>query len=228
MVESLGERDLANEYRRRFLAMEATRKKTKAKPKELLSLDEISLLHKSADELGRKALKLVQDTTDLFQPSRSNQLAVVQHALVLLLTYGTNKDWSNQRRACLSYQFKHAETDVRMDNFIECTDETVMLTVNTATKVRKTVRDRCSYSLQAVELKTCNNMIPIVTIQQGSSALDLNHQTNAAVFCIHMQCLLVRRSVVSKDPPLTHWVGRLRLAVAAAQALPRYKCSVVR
>ena len=139
MVESLGERDLANEYRKRFLAMEATRKKTKAKPKELLSLDELSLIHKSADELGRKALKLVQDTTDLFQPSRSNQLAVVQHALVLLLTYGTSKDWSNQRRACISYEFKHAETDVRMDNFIECADETVMLTVNTATKVHKTV-----------------------------------------------------------------------------------------
>ena len=139
MIESVGERDLANDYRRRFLAMEGTRKKTQAKPKQPLSLDELSLIHKSTDELGRKALKLVQETPDLFQPSRSNQLAVVQHALVLLLTYGTNKDWSNQRRACLSYQFKHAETDVRMDNFIECTDETVMLTVNTATKVRKTV-----------------------------------------------------------------------------------------
>ena len=139
MVEALGERDLANEYRRRFLAMEGTRKKTKARPKEPLTMDELSLIHKSTADVGRKALKLVQNTTDLFQPSRSNQLAVVQHALVLLLTYGTSKDWSNQRRACLSYDFKHPETDVRADNYIECTDGSVKIVVNTATKVRKTV-----------------------------------------------------------------------------------------
>jgi len=138
VVEATGQRDLANQYRRRFLAMDSTRKKTQSKPKPQLTMDELDLIHKSADELGRKALELVQDTTDLFQPAKNNSLAVVQHALVLLLTFGTSKDWSNQRRACLSYQFKHADTDVTLDNFIDTSGDSVMLTVNTPTKVVKT------------------------------------------------------------------------------------------
>lgn len=79
------------------------------------------------------------NTADLFQPTMNNTLAIVQHALVLLLTYGTGKEWSNQRRACLTFQFKHPETDVTQDNYIDTSGRSVLLVINTATKVKHTV-----------------------------------------------------------------------------------------
>ena len=62
---------------------------------------------------------------------------MVQHALVLLLTFGTSAAWSNQRRAMLTYQFKSPHTDVSIDNYIETSGESVLLVVNTPTKVKK-------------------------------------------------------------------------------------------
>ena len=76
-VESLGEHELSQEYKRRFREMESTRKKTKAPAKTPLTLDELASIHKCTDSLGRQAVKLVQDTPDLFQPSKTNALCVV-------------------------------------------------------------------------------------------------------------------------------------------------------
>ena len=44
--------------RRRFLDMESTRKKTKAKPKARLTMEELAQIHKCADTLGRKAIEV--------------------------------------------------------------------------------------------------------------------------------------------------------------------------
>ena len=119
MVEALNDRDLAMEYRRRFLAQDATRKKHTSSPKAKLTPEEHEQLLTAAESLGQKAIKLLQETTDIHQHARDNKLAVVQHALVLLLTFGTSAAWSNQRRAMLTYQFKSAHTDVSIDNYID-------------------------------------------------------------------------------------------------------------
>jgi hypothetical protein len=138
VVESLGLHDLSQEYKRRFRALEATRKKTKAVPKVPLTLDEQALIHKHAATLGEKALALVEDNPLLFDPDNADALMVLQHALVLLLIYGTSKEWSNQRRAAITYRFKTVVTDVSQDNYVECTaDGGVTLTINSGTKVRK-------------------------------------------------------------------------------------------
>jgi len=89
--------------------------------------------------LGQAEVVQNTNTADLFQPTMNNTLAIVQHALVLLLTYGTGKEWSNQRRACLTFQFKHPETDVTQDNYIDTSGNSVLLVINTATKVKHTV-----------------------------------------------------------------------------------------
>ena len=136
VVEALNERDLAMEYRRRFLAQDATRKKHTSSPKAKLTPEEHEQLLTAADALGQKAIKLLQETTDIHQPARDNKLAVVQHALVLLLTFGTSAAWSNQRRAMLTYQFKSPHTDVSIDNYIDTSGESVLLVINTATKVK--------------------------------------------------------------------------------------------
>jgi hypothetical protein len=137
VVEALNERELAMEYRRRFLAQDATRKKHTSSPKDKLTPAEHEQLWKAADALGRKAIKLLQETPDAHQPARDNKLAVVQHALVLLLTFGTSAAWSNQRRAMLTYQFKSPHTDVSIENYVDTSGESVLLVVNTATKVKK-------------------------------------------------------------------------------------------
>jgi hypothetical protein len=111
MVEATGNRELEKQYRQRFLAMDSTRKKKTSSPKVELTTEELALIHNSAEELGQKTIKVLQESQDIFkEPSRNNALAVVQHAIVLLFTFGTSKDWSNQRRCCLSYAFKDNET----------------------------------------------------------------------------------------------------------------------
>eukprot|EP01046_Picozoa_sp_COSAG06_P020091 COSAG06_NODE_1457_length_9417_cov_58.780425_2_plen_198_part_00 len=89
VVESLGLHDLSQEYKSRFRALEATRKKTTAVPKVPLTLDEQALIHQHAETLGEKALDLVQKNQELFDPDNADALMVLQHALVLLLIYGT-------------------------------------------------------------------------------------------------------------------------------------------
>jgi hypothetical protein len=102
-----------------------------------LTLDEQALIHKHAATLGEKAIALVEDNPLLFDPDNADALMVLQHALVLLLIYGTSKEWSNQRRAAITYRFKTVVTDVSQDNYVECTADGVTLTVNSGTKVRK-------------------------------------------------------------------------------------------
>jgi hypothetical protein len=137
VVESLGLHDLSQEYKSRFRALEATRKKTTSVPKVPLTLDEQALIHQHAETLGETALDLVQKNPELFDPDNGDALMVLQHALVLLLIYGTSKEWSNQRRAAISYRFKTPATDVSRDNFVECTADGVTLTINSGTKVHK-------------------------------------------------------------------------------------------
>ena len=127
VVEALNERDLAMEYRRRFLAQDATRKKHTSSPKAKLTPTEHEQLWKAADALGQKAIKLLQETPDAHQPTRDNKLAVVQHALVMLLTFGTSAAWQNQRRAMLTYQFKSPHTDVLIDNYMRGAFESVKI-----------------------------------------------------------------------------------------------------
>lgn len=74
VVEALNERDLAMEYRRRFLAQDATRKKHTSSPKAKLTSAEHEQLWKAADELGQKAIKLLQETPDIHQPSHQKKI----------------------------------------------------------------------------------------------------------------------------------------------------------
>ena len=136
MCEAVGEPDLADRYRKLFLSMEASRKKIRSAPKEQLSAEQLATVHLTSASLAEKATALVLATDDLYAgPTKDNRLGLVQHALIALLTFGTSPDWCNQRRASITYTFKHARTDVTKDNYIEIDGQSVTLVVNTATKV---------------------------------------------------------------------------------------------
>ena len=140
MCEAVGERDLADRYRKLFLGMEASRKKVRSAPREQLSAEQLATVHATCASLAEKATALVLATDDLYAgPTKDNRLGLVQHALIALLTFGTSPDWCNQRRASVTYVFKNAKTDVTKDNYIEIDGQSVTLVVNTATKVDKAV-----------------------------------------------------------------------------------------